>query len=52
MRITNPEISGGKIVRNRLRAGAIAISSAPAKIVMPKTGGNPPYFAASNDGAR
>src|SRR4051794_1633639 len=52
MKITNPEISGGKMPRNRLRIGASAASNSPAKIVIPKTSGNPPARAASKEGAK
>ncbi len=52
MKITTPEISGGKIGRRRLRSGARAASRQPAKIVMPNTSGSPPSFAAISDGPR
>ncbi len=52
IRITRPEISGGKIARKRLSSGATAVSSRPAKIVMPNTIGSPPSRTASSDGAK
>src|SRR5262249_27672824 len=52
MKITSPEISGGKNPRKRLRIGAITVSNTPAKIVIPKTRGRPPVLAASSEGAK
>jgi hypothetical protein len=52
MKITTPEISGGKIGRNRLSSGARAASKKPAKTVIPNTSGSPPSFAAISDGPR
>ena len=52
MKITSPEISGGKNPRRRLSIGAMMASSRPAKSVIPNTSGKPPVRAAKRDGAR
>ena len=52
MKITRPEISGGRIGRSRRSSGAMAISSSPANSVMPKTSGRPPICAATSDGPK
>ena len=49
---TRPAVSDGISVRSRVHTRESAISTSPAKIVMPHSSGRPPAFTASNDGAR
>ena len=49
---TRPAVSDGISVRKRVHTSESAISTSPAKIVMPHTNGRPPVFAASSEGAR
>ena len=49
---TRPAVSDGINVRSFVHTRDSAISTSPAKIVMPHTSGRPPVFTASIDGAR
>ena len=49
---TRPAVSDGMNVRRRVHTRESAISTSPAKIVMPHSSGRPPIFTASSDGAR
>jgi hypothetical protein len=52
MKTASPLMTGVITMRSRVRQSAIAISTRPAMIVMPKTSGMPPTCAARTDGAR
>jgi hypothetical protein len=52
MKMTSPEISGGKNDLRRLNSFATTTSTAPANTVMPNSSGSPPALTASMDGPR